>query len=173
MVCYMLITTLYCQLIELVCEMEVQQAMWNEAVKLVNDIETQLLCFRSILEVAYDHDTRVQKHNIKHYFRHDSFCLQEPKQRMLGIANELLDTFECNCLQRCLAPRYGEDEEESSEPLMMDYEEDESEESERESEGEEGEAEDGDDDDTHKNLPSTMMSKVYCVLEFKLSNHIQ
>lgn len=40
--------------------MEVQQAMWNEAVKLFNDIESKLLSFRSILEAAYDEDTKVK-----------------------------------------------------------------------------------------------------------------
>ncbi|XP_019857060.1 PREDICTED: uncharacterized protein LOC109585416 isoform X2 [Amphimedon queenslandica] len=140
---------------ELVCEMEVQQAMWNEAVKLFNDIETQLLLFRSILEAAYDQDTK------------------EPKQRMLGIANELLDTFQSTCLQKCSAPQYGE-KEEGSEPLLVgDESEERARESEREVEG--GEVEDGEDDDdttlddTHKDLPNTVMSKVYRVLEFKLN----
>lgn len=113
--------------------------------------------------------------------------LQEPKQRMLGIANELLDTFESTCLQKCSTPNYGEKE--GSESLLVDFEEDiggeseekaaESEERAAESEGEveEGEAEDGEDeddttvDDTHKDLPNTVMSKVYRVLEFKLSKN--
>lgn len=46
--------------LELVADLDVKKTMWNEAVKLFNDIETQLQVFRSVLEAAFEQDTQVE-----------------------------------------------------------------------------------------------------------------